>query len=398
MLVLKAYKTEIDPNNVQRTLLAKHAGTARYAWNWGLSRRIAEYQATGQSSNAIEQHRQLNALKAECFPWMYEVSKCAPQEALRDLDQAFQHFFRRCSEGKGKVGFPKFKRKKRGLGGFRLTGRIAIASHQIQLPRLGWLRLKESNYLPVKAKINSVTVRERAGRWFVSVQVEEEIAVSDNQGEAIGLDLGLKSLIVGSDGSALESPKPLNRSLKRLRKLSRQHSGKQKGSQNRKKSARKLAKLHYRISCQRADFLHKATSELARNKSLIAVENLKVSGMLKNHCLARSISDAGWSELVRQLEYKSLWHGSQLVKIDRFFPSSKVCSGCGAIKDELPLSERRYHCEVCGLVMDRDLNAARNILHWSMGSSPRIDASEDQPVGAVVERGTERFSSYVKKE
>lgn len=380
MLVLKAYKTELDPNNVQRTLLAKHAGAARFTWNWALNRRIEEYKLTGKSSNAIEQHRQLNSLKPTDFPWMYEVSKCAPQEALRDLDKAFRNFFAK------RAKHPRFKSKNRGLGGFRLTGSIAIEAGRIKLPRIGWLRLKESDYLPTDAKINSVTVREKAGRWFVSVQVEEQIAVAENQGPAIGLDLGLNSFVVGSDGSSLDAPKPLRRSLRRLQRLSRKHSRKQKGSMNRRKSAKRLAKLHYRIGCQRADFLHKATSELAKTKSVIVVEDLNVGGMLKNHCLARSISDAGWSEFVRQLEYKAVWNGGRVVKAGRFYPSTKTCSACGTVKDAMPLSERTYCCDGCGLVIDRDVNAARNLLSLSTGSSPGFQACGDSPLGGSAKQ------------
>ncbi len=380
MLILKAYKTEIDPNNIQRTLLAKHAGASRFTWNWALNRRIDEYKLTGKSSNAIEQHRQLNSLKPTDFPWMYEVSKCAPQEALRDLDKAFRNFFAK------RAKYPRFKSKKRGLGGFRLTGSITIEAGRIKLPRIGWLRLKESDYLPTDAKINSVTVKERAGRWFVSIQVEEQIAVAENQGPAIGLDLGLKAFVVGSDGSSLEAPKPLLRSLRRLQRLSRRHSHKQKGSMNRRKSAKRLAKLHYRISCQRADFLHKATSDLTKTKSVIVVEDLNVGGMLKNHCLSRSISDAGWSEFVRQLEYKASWNGGSVVKAGRFYPSTKTCSACGMVKDEMLLSERTYHCDGCGLVLDRDVNAARNLLSLSSASSARFQACGDSPLGGSVKQ------------
>ncbi len=380
MLILRAYKTELDPNNVQRTLLAKHAGAARFTWNWALNRRVEEYKLTGKSSNAIEQHRQLNAIKPTYFPWMYEVSKCAPQEALRDLDKAFRNFFAK------RARHPRFKSKKCGLGGFRLTGSVAIEAGRIKLPRIGWLRLKESGYLPTDAKINSVTVKERAGRWFVSVQVEEQIAVTENQGSAIGLDLGLKSFVVGSDGLSLDSPKPLLRSLRRLQRLSRQHSRKQKGSMNRRKSAKRLAKLHYRIGCQRADFIHKATTKLTTTKSVIVVEDLNVSGMRKNRCLARSISDVGWSEFVRQLEYKAAWNGGKVIKAGRFYPSTKTCSTCGLVKDEMPLSERVYRCDGCGLVLDRDVNAARNLLSLSTGSSPGFEACGDSPLGGSVKQ------------
>ena len=385
MWIRRSYKVELDISNKQRTLLKKHAGVARFAFNWGLARRIDEYRSTGQSSNAIEQHKQLNAVKRAQFPWMYEVSKCAPQESLRDLDRAFKHFFRRCKAGDSNPGFPRFKNKKRGSGGFRLTGRFSVESRRIKLPRIGWLRLRESGYVPTDAKIDCVTVKERAGRWFISVQVQELRAVSMNHGPAIGLDVGLSSLVVGSDGSRLPPPKPLVRSLKRLQRLARRCANKRIGSANRRKSASKLAKLHYRVACQRSDVLHKATTRLAKTKSVIVVETLNVSGMLKNRSLARGIADASWSELVRQLTYKCEWYGSRLVKADRFFPSTKTCSGCGTVKDAVPLSERVYCCDGCGLVIDRDLNAAKNLLKLatasSVGRGPRPKACGDRLFG-----------------
>jgi putative transposase len=214
--IIRGYKTELDLNNRQRTACAKHAGAARYAYNWGLRRKIDAYEATGTSPTAIDLHRELNALKRTELGWMYEVSKCAPQEALRNLDRAFAHFFRRVElkkQGKlkGPVGFPRFKSRKRGLGSFRLTGSIHIFEDSIQLPRLGRLRLKERGYLPTSGvNILSATVSERAGRWFVSVQVEEEVpAPTPAKGEAIGVDLGVRTLATRSDGIVYENPKAL---------------------------------------------------------------------------------------------------------------------------------------------------------------------------------------------
>lgn len=364
MLIHRAYKTELDINNAQSTLLFKHAGVARFAWNWGLSRRIKEYKLFGKSSNYIEQSRQLNSEKKLSFPWMYEVSKCAPQEALRDLEKAFANFYAK------KSNHPRFKSKKDGVNKFRLTGRVTIKDNKIKLPRIGWLRLKERGYLPLNVKINSVTVKEKANRWFVSVQTEEQVNVPENKGPAIGIDLGLKSFVVGSDGLKIEAPKPLLRSLKRLRKLSKRTSRKQKGSENQKKSKFKLARLHYRICCQRSDFLHKTTNKLAKTKSIIVVEDLNVKGMVKNHNLSRAISDAGWYEFIRQLEYKTVWNGGRIIKAPQFFASTKTCSACGSVKKEISLSERTYSCDACGLIMDRDINAAQNLLSLSTGSSP----------------------------
>jgi transposase len=199
MLVQRAYKTELALNNEQITACRKHAGAARWAYNWGLARKQEGYRVTGTSPSAIDLHRELNALKQTDMPWMYEVSKCAPQEALRNLDTAFAHFFRRAKlkqQGKlrGKLGYPRFKTKKRGLGNFRLTGSIIVFADAIQLPRLGRLRLKERNYLPISARILSATVSEQAGHWYVSVLVEQEHVVPVNRGPVVGVDLGIKTL------------------------------------------------------------------------------------------------------------------------------------------------------------------------------------------------------------
>jgi transposase len=248
MTVTRAYKTELDLNDRQITACKRHAGAARYAYNWGLARKQEAYKATGKSPSAIDLHRELNARKKTELPWMYAVSKCAPQEALRNLDNAFAHFFRRCTlkqEGKlrGKLGYPQRKTKKKGLGSFRLTGSVVVFPDAIQLPRLGRLRLKEHGYLPVAGvKILSATVSEQAGHGYVSVQVEQERAVPLNTGPVVGVDLGIKTLATLSDGTVLSNPKPLKRRLKKLKRLHRAVSRKQQGSTNRKKAAHRLGK------------------------------------------------------------------------------------------------------------------------------------------------------------
>jgi putative transposase len=307
--VKRAYKAEIEPNNVQRTLLLKHAGTARFAWNWGLSRRIQEYKETGKSSNAIDQHRQLNELKKTDFPWMYDVSKAAPQEALRNLDKAYDNFFRRVKNGE-KPGFSKFKSKKAGKSSFRLTGSIQVTATHIKLPRIGWLKLKEQGYVPTDGPhILSVTISETAGRWFVSVQCEQEFLVSTATGEPVGVDLGIKSMAVCSDGQRFENPKALKKAQKKLRRVQRELSRRKKGGSNRDKTRQKLAKVHYRIANIRKDALHKATSAItARTKpdserpGVVVIENLHVAGMVKNHGLAQAIVDVGFGEFRRQTE------------------------------------------------------------------------------------------------
>jgi putative transposase len=230
---------------------------------------------------------------------MCKVSKCAPQEALRDLDRAFQHFFRRVKKKKAEksiqVGFPRFKSRKKGLGSFRLTGAIRIFEGHIQLPRLGVLRLKERGYLPTGDEhILSATVSEKAGRWFVSVQVEMEIPDPEAQEKpAAGVDLGIDRLAQVNDGTCFENPRAMKKSLARLKRLQRRVSRRKKGSENRQKAVRQLAKAHYRVANIRKDSLHRATTWPARNKSAIVLEDLHVNGMMKNRHLAQAIADAG---------------------------------------------------------------------------------------------------------
>lgn len=358
MLINKAYRYELKPNAAQLTLLAKHAGTARFAYNWGLAQRIALWEQEKKHTSAMAQHRELNKLKQSEFPWMYEVSKCAPQEALRDLHKAFANFFRGL-EQKQQVGFPRFKKKGQ-RDSFRLTGSIKVLGESTQLPRLGTVRLKETS--AVIGRILSATVTREADKWFVSFAVLEEIPdPAPVQGEIVGIDVGLKAFAVLSDGEKIAAPKPLEKHLRRLRKLSRNHSRKQKGSQNKKKSAMKLARLHRKIRNIRQDFLHKLTTNLAKTKSEIVIEDLNIRGMVQNRTLSRAISDVGWHEFKRQLEYKTKWYGSELTIAGRFQATSKMCSDCGHILDELPLAVREWTCSECSAVHDRDVNAARNL-------------------------------------
>lgn len=358
MLINRAYRYELDPNKEQRILLAKHAGAARFAYNWGLARRIALYEQEKKSTNAIAQHKELNALKKTAFPWMYEVSKCAPQEALRNLDNAFQCFFKGLKTGR-RVGFPKFKKKGQ-CDSFRLTGDIHILLRHVQLPRLGAIRLKETP--AVEGRILSATVRREADRWFVSVAVElERPDPVPVEGPTTGIDVGLTTFATLSTGEKVDAPKPLGKALRKLKRLSRSLSRKQKGSKNRKKAQLRLTRLHRRIRNIRQDFLHKFTTSLAKTKSVIVLEDLNVKGMMRNRHLARSIADASWAEMKRQLAYKTVWYGSRLVLADRWFPSSKTCHDCGYVMDKLPLSVREWTCPNCGVVHDRDENASQNL-------------------------------------
>ncbi|MBK5092796.1 MAG: transposase [Actinobacteria bacterium] len=315
----------------------------------------------------MELHRELNALKKTEYPWLYEVSKCAPQEALRDLGRAYGNFFRRvelANQGrhKGNVGFPRFKSRRKGLGSFRLTGSIHVEGSRVKLPRLGWIRLKESDYLPAESEavhVLSACVSERAGRWFVSLQVEQvQEDPLPTSGPPVGIDMGVRTLATCSYGMEehvhCENPKALHAGARKLRRLQKKLSRQKKGSNRREVTRKKIAGRHYRISCVRSDAMHKATSEIvAKAKppslrpSVVALEDLNVSGMMKNRRLARSVADASMREFRRQMEYKCSWYGIELAVVPRFEATSKLCSRCGWGKTDLSLSERTFHCESC---------------------------------------------------
>lgn len=371
-----AYKRELKLNKCQRALCVKHAGAARFAYNWGLGLRIALYENEKKSTNAIAQHKLLNSLKMTDFPWMYEVSKCAPQEALRDLDKAYKNYFHGIKR-QSPIGLPKFKKK--GLhDSFRLTGTIKVTEKGIQLPRLGVIRLKEE--CQIEGKVLSVTVSREANRWYASILTEQEFESPQQiEGPLVGIDVGLTCFAALSTEEKVYAPKPLAKKLKRLQRLSKQHSKKVKGSKNRKKSALKLSCLHRKIRNIRHDFLHKFSTKLTKTKSVIVIEDLDVKGMIRNG-FSRQIADASWGEFRRMLDYKTKWYGSQLVIAPRFFPSSKTCSKCGYLAEQMPLSVRQWICPCCQAMHDRDINAAHNLLQYTTGSSPGIYACGDTSV------------------
>ncbi|MHB1525523.1 MAG: IS607 family element RNA-guided endonuclease TnpB, partial [Candidatus Dormibacteria bacterium] len=322
-------------------------------------------------------------------PWWAEVSKCVPQEAFRDLERGMRAFWEsRAGKRPGfKIHFPRFKKKGRCRDSFRLTGSIHLHSSCVTLPRIGTVRTLEdaSRWVERMAqggvRVTSATVSREADRWFVSLAVEVERALPAHPaaGDTIGVDLGVLALATLSDGTVIQGPKALRRGLRQLRRLSRSHSRKTRGSHNRARAARRLARHHAKVAHLRRDHLHKLTTRLAKTHGRIVVEDLNVKGMLGNRQLARALSDSGFSEFRRQLSYKCQWYGSELVVADRWFPSSKRCCGCGTVKEELSLSERIYHCQSCGLVLDRDLNAAINLAGWA---HPAVTASAAETLTA----------------
>lgn len=378
-MILRAYKVQLDANNKQQTLLLQHIGCARWAYNWALAKKKESFDKKEKIPNAIELHRELNKLKQSEIPWMHHSSKTSPQNALRDCDKAFQNFFTSCKKKvKGKKGFPKFKSKKNEKQSFRLDGAISVESDCIKLPRIGKLRLAEKDYIPTDCKILSATVSKRAGKWFVSVQVETPDKEYFNaKNEVVGIDLGIKSLATCSDGTTYENPKVLKKNLKRLKRKQKQLSRKKKGSKNYEKSKQKLAKLHYHISNIRKDCLHKITSKIIDENQVVVLEDLKVNNMMKNHKLAQAISDVGLFEFRRQIEYKAKWNGRKVVFADTFFASSKTCSCCGWKNSDLKLTDRVFECKMCDMRMDRDFNASQNLVKFYRESSSRINASGD---------------------
>ena len=354
---MKSIKVRLELNNKQKTLANKHAGVARYAYNWGKSVCDLAIQNKEHRPTAIDLHKKFVKEEKTIKSWLYEVSKCSPQQGLRNLDEAYKRIFK----VKGSR-FPQFKKKGQ-HDSFYLEGVIKTNSNKIKVPKFGWLKCSET--LP-ECEVKNVVISKTANQWFIAFKIPFEPQITNKMNGTVGVDLGIKTLAVLSDGKVFEAVKPYKRNKRKLKILQRRLSKKQKGSQNRKKACVKIAKLHYRIANIRKDTTHKLTTYLSKNHTECVIEDLCVRGMSKNHKLASAILDGGFSEFRRQLEYKCQWYGSTLTIVDRFYPSSKTCSGCGNVKKELKLSEREYVCENCGLVIDRDLNAAINLRNKSV--------------------------------
>jgi len=394
--MIVAHKIALDPNNKQATYFAKAAGTARFAYNWALAEWQRQYEAW-KADNSLPKpsqmslRRQLNAIKREQFPWMLEVTKNAPQMAIIQLGDAYKNFWA------GRAKYPKF-RKKGVHDRFTLTNdQFSIDDRRIRIPNLGWVRMRES--LRFTGKLLSATVSRVADKWFVSITVDTQedlpLSKAENQGAA-GVDLGVSTLATLSTGEKINGPKPYKASLKRLRRLSRSLSRKQKGSANQRKAKASVSKLHVRIANIRQDALHKLTSDLTRRFHILAIEDLNVSGMLKNRHLARSIADMSFFEFRRQLEYKAVWRGGIVVVADRWFPSSKVCSVCGVQQEKMPLAIRQWNCPDCGTLHDRDVNAARNLLAYGLAVLSGSTASSAECEACGEEGSGRRRKTAVK--
>ena len=411
--MLKGFKTKLDPNNEQRTRFAQHAGVARYTYNWGLdvcyqaidARKVAVEQGLPKPKfpSAIDLHKKLVAEVKPEKQWFYESSKCAPQQALRDLENAWKRYLkvrnapplplRRSPPARSAVqssGAPK-RKKKYHNDHFYLEGSIAIKDGFIQLPRIGLVRLHED--VP-NQKLKSVTISRKANDWYVAFKVEFTPITTEKGFGRVGVDLGIKTLATLSDGTVYPALKPYRTNKTRLRRLQRKMSKQTNGGKNREKTKRKIAKLHARIANIRNDATHKLTSHLAKNHSEIIIEDLNVAGMMKNHKLASAIADSGFYEFRRQLEYKANWYGSKVVVIDKFYPSSQLCSNCKH-RQKMPLQIRTFNCENCRLKIDRDLNASINIEHYpETAASSAVEACEQGNGSSALEK-PRRFGGRV---
>ena len=377
-LIYIAHKIELLPNNKAKTHFRKAFGCARLSYNWGKDR-WEYYYKQGIEKSYLDLKKEFNAIKKTQFPFVYEVSKYATEQPFFNLNRAFQKFFRDLEQGK--VSYPKFKKKKANSGSYYIAGEQTVIKDgkYLKIPNLGLVKMREK--LRFEGKITSVTISQRGDKFFASfnMQISREEYIqthpkAKSNNLALGIDLGLKSFLSLSNGLEVKAPKPLDRLERLLVRRSRQLSKKQhaktkqealqgvKRSNNYQKASLKLNKLHRRIANIRGDFLHKTTSCLVKNVQYFCLEDLNVQGMMRNHRLAKSLADVSFYEFKRQLTYKAEYNDREIHQVDRFYPSSKLCSNCGSLKADLTLSDRVYSCDKCGAHLNRDYNASLNLL------------------------------------
>lgn len=417
-----SFKVEIQPTPKQLTMLLQAAGNARWAYNWGLAKKEAAWEAKKAAIAAgvdpkeapkvpscMDLHKELVLLKSlpeaqGGVPWMYLASKAAPQEALRRLDRAYENFFRRVKSGQA-PGYPKFKSKSRGIGGFGTSGEIHARTKSIQLPRIGRIRIKpgQHGYLPT-GKYSTASVTEKNGRWYVSITSPEFGEAEPNNKPSIGIDLGVAQLATLSDGTVFENPKALTRGTIKIKKLQKELCRRKKGSNNRNKTRIKLARAHARVVNVRKDSLNKATTLIAKNHGHAVIEDLQVknmtrrakkSGVAAKSGLNRVVLDASFGEFRRILEYKGKIYGCKVTAVPAAYTSQK-CSVCRYVDAGNRLTQAAFCCLKCGFRANADLNAARNIL--VAGGPPETKNACGVDVGRVGARKGDKTQSTVKQE
>src|SRR3989440_12241112 len=355
----KAYKYRMYPTDEQANILARTFGCCRFVYNWALRQRTDAFFQRGERLYYNQLAVMLTELKKqEEAAWLSEVSSVPLQQSLRHLDTAFRNFF------EGHAEYPTFHKKHAVQSATYAANAFTWDGKQLTLAKMETpLDIHWSRSLPKGCKPTTVTLsKDCANRYFVSILVEEDIKHLPVVNKQVGLDLGLKSMLITSDGHTYGNPKFFAKDEKKLAKAQRRHARAKKGGKNRRKAQLKVARIHARIAERRKDYQHKLSTKIIRENQVVCVESLSVKNMLQNHKLAKAISDVGWSEFVRQLEYKAKWYGRRLVKIDKFYPSSKRCCACGHIFESLTLDIRFWTCAECGAVHDRDINAAKNVL------------------------------------
>ncbi len=379
--MIKAHKIRLHPTEEQQVYFAKAAGTARFVWNWALAEWNRQYEA-GEKPTALSLKKQFNAIRREQFPWTWEVTKNASDQPFLDLGKAFKAFFKGLKNGKRK-GRPKFKSKKRSKPSFYLANdQFELGDHRIWIPKLGWVNLAEN--LRFQGKVTGARITKTADWWFVSITVELSDERLDKRRAAVGIDVGLNRLATLSTAEGYENQAFLKTSLSKLRQANKRLHRRKPGSKNREKARRQVARLHYRISCMREDVLHKLTTSVASCYGIVGIEDLNLKGLFKNRRLSRSFSDAALGKLLTLLTSKVEQRGGQVIKVGRFFPSSKTCHGCGWKWEDMELSDRIFLCQNGECVyyqraQDRDHNASQNILCEAL----RLIGLVDQAVNGI---------------
>jgi putative transposase len=370
----QAVKIRIYPTKEQQVLINKHFGCARFVFNYFLNQKKEGYLQFGRSPTKNICSAQLPAMKkTEEFEWLKEVNSQTLQAELEHLEVAYNNFFKK------KSGFPKFKSKHNDINSFKVpqSASIDLESKTIKIPKFEPIkfkhRLKQTEVEPNSAVIS----RNRIGQYYASVQFEGEIEIKESTGECIGIDLGLTHFLIDSNGTKIDNPRLLKKQLGKIKYLQRMHSKKKKGSKSKEKQRIKLSKKHNDVTNKRKDFQNKLSTKIISENQVICLEDLNIKGMTKNHKLAQAITDVAWSSFVNMLKYKGMWHNRNVVFVDRWFPSSKTCSSCNWICDEMRLDVREWICPKCGCNHDRDINAAKNILRQGLNELSGCGAQSD---------------------